>query len=129
CFLFVLLIFASQTRAQLFNGDTGQPAPMNDLLSRVNPGTVVLISEMHGHEPHHVNQRELLVMMAGASFPISVGMEFFDYTRQTLIDQYVQNQIAEDDFLNAVFWSGPAFQHYRFQVRFPFYRGGHTLGL
>src|SRR5690606_37691170 len=92
--------------AQLFTGE-GQPAVMDDVLRLVKPGSVRIITEDHGNDPHHQNQRDLLVHLSGASFPLSVGMEFLNYTDQPVIDSFLKGDIGEWEFLDSVRWVGP----------------------
>lgn len=115
--------------AQFYNGDTGAPASMNELFALLGPGKVVIVSEQHGYAPHHQNQRDFLVKISGANFPISVGMEFFTYTDQPKVDAYARGQLTEEDFLKEIGWGGIPYTNYRFQVVFPYYRGGQAVAL
>jgi uncharacterized iron-regulated protein len=125
----LLQLSALKSYAELFNGDTAAKVDFYEMAQNLRAGQVVILSEQHGLEAHHQNQRDFLVKISGASFPISVGMEFFSYPEQPAVDAYLANEITEDVFLKAVKWGSIPFLNYRFQVRFPYWRGGKTLAL
>jgi uncharacterized iron-regulated protein len=99
------------------------------IFEKAESGQILIVSELHGHEPHHDRQRDLLVKISGAKFPISVGMEFFEYPQQNYVNQYVAGDLLEDEFLKLIGWGSISFDNYRFQARFPYWRGGQTLAL
>jgi len=112
-----------------YKGTTGELVGENDIISDVKSGQVLLMSELHDSEDHHQNQRDLMVKLSGGTFPISTGMEFFDYTKQNHVDDYGLDKIDEQSFLKLVGWGKINFDFYRFQVRLPYYSGGRTYGL
>ena len=114
---------------QYYDGQTGHKAKDAVVLNRINKGQVLIVSELHDNKSHHKNQRDLLIQIVRARVPVSVGMEFFDYTEQDYVDQYGQNLIDEDVFLKLVNWGSLPFEFYRFQVRLPYYSDGRTYGL
>jgi uncharacterized iron-regulated protein len=100
----------------------------------VQAGDVVVLGEQHavGDTPservHHANQLRLLEEIS-LTLPVSLGMEFFDYQKQNVIDQYVAGTIAEEEFLRLSGWGGNSFPLYRDQVLFPPAHGAKTWGL
>lgn len=131
-----ILFCALSARAQvlfenttMYVGDTGEKTNFNAIISNLGPGKVVILSEQHGFEPHHQNQRDFLVGVFNLPFAISVGMEFFSYPDQELVDQYGNMVLNESDFLTRIAWGGLPFQHYRFQVRLPYFADGRTVAL
>ncbi len=126
-----------------YDGQTGQVVGPDEILNHLGAGTVLIASELHDHEVHHQNQRDLLVKLSGAPFAISVGMEFFSYPDQAYVDDYVAGRTEEATFLKQIKWDGGmsllmqplvqlmnfAFEFYRFQVRFPALHNGQTLAL
>ena len=104
----------------LYDGRTLQPATLNAALEQIQPGTIVLLGEMHGLGPVRDQHVEILnALRARHSTPISVGMEFFNYTNQSTLNEFSAGQITEDDFLKSVNWQGFGFEFYRYQVLFP----------
>ncbi len=60
-----------------------------------------------------------------------MGLEFFTYTKQHQVDQFVQGLIEEGTFLDQIGWSkGMDFKYYRQQALFPLAKlGERTLAL
>jgi uncharacterized iron-regulated protein len=126
-----------------YDGATGAPVSQAEILSRVTSGAIVIASELHDHEAHHQNQRDLLTALSKQQEHLSVGMEFFSYPDQSLVNDYVEGRTDEKTFLQKIKWDGGlsllssassflknfAFDFYRFQVQFPATHGGHTLAL
>jgi uncharacterized iron-regulated protein len=115
----------------LYDGKTLQPTSLDLALDQVQPGTVVFLGEMHGLSPirdQHVNV--LNELRARHSTVISVGMEFFNYDQQEILNGFSAGEISESDFLKQVNWQGFSFDFYREQVLFPqFARGEMIVGL
>ncbi len=100
----------------------------------IENGDVLVIGEQHAVDGslseivHHRNQVQLMELIA-ATHPVSLGMEFFDYPRQSFVDQYTSGTIAEAEFLRAIGWGGNAWPVYRDQVNLPAANGGRTWAL
>ncbi|MCC6278272.1 MAG: ChaN family lipoprotein [Oligoflexia bacterium] len=130
---FVLAILigtsASAIDGLLLRGETLSPATWADIVSEVEPGTVVIIGEIHDSLPHHENQKELLQALASRLNKISVGMEFFEFQHQITVDNYTSGKIGEVEFLKTIGWQSPTFDLYREQVLFPRSHQGSTRAL
>lgn len=135
--LFVLLTVLTQSACgsvskeeSIHAGGDLQPVTLEHVVSHIRPGTIVVLSENHGFEPHHENQRKFLDLLAQSGLnKVSVGMEFLARTFQTSVDAYLMGHLSEAEFLQAVQWGGNRFEDYRYQVRFPFLHGGKTIAL
>lgn len=104
----------------LYDGRTLQPTTVNAVLEQIQPGTIVLLGEMHGLGPVRDQHSEILnALRARHSTPISVGMEFFNYTSQITLNEFSAGRVNEADFLKLVNWQGFGFEFYRDQVLFP----------
>ena len=130
----LLVLFAvnlSYAESQFFDGQTLEEVSLSQVVERIKLGTIVIMGELHGNEAHHLNQREVLVKMAQKEeLPaISVGMEFIDYTQQAHLDDFLNQLITEETFLDRIQWGRIPFENYRFQVKLPPYRGGWTYGI
>lgn len=112
-----------------YDGHTGSAIDQNEILKKVLPGQILIVSEIHDNVAHHQNQVSILNMLASANNNISVGMEFFYYPQQNFVDQYLANSISEENFLKLVDWGSISFDLYRYQVLFPREHGGQTLAL
>jgi uncharacterized iron-regulated protein len=126
------LSLASVAPAQansFYNGHTGAVSSVDELFKDLGPGTVLITSELHDHEVHHQNQRDILARLATLKIPISVGMEFFYYPQQSQVDDFVSGRIDEATFLKAINWAGFNFDFYRYQVLQPAHLQGQTVAL
>lgn len=114
---------------QIYTGDQLQPVSLAQALGQVSPGTVVIVSEQHDHLPHHRHQVAVLKELRMTVPVVSVGMEFFEYTKQPVIDEFMAGKLSESDFLTQVGWGGNNWPNYREQVLEPLLSGGTTIAL
>ncbi len=113
----------------LYLGTRLEAVTPEQVISGLEAGTVVILSEIHNLNSHHQHQKSFLEAMAQNGIDrISVGMEFLSFVGQTYIDQYLFEGLAEEQFLKNVNWSGD-FPTYRPLVLFPKDHRGETLGL
>ena len=114
----------------LFRGSDLQITTVEDVVSQVQAGGVLIVSEQHGNLIHSTNQNAALEALAKTGHcTVSVGLEFLSWKHQAAISDYFDGRLAEADFLKAVDWGGIPFANYRDQARFPRATGGRLLGL
>ncbi len=127
--LFVFFISPS-ANAQLLDGDTLASVQIQALVDRIEPGSILIIGEMHGLAPVQAQQLEILSALRAKGLKTNIGFEFFNYTDQKIIDDYRANSLSEADFLKAIIWGGISFDFYKTQLLFPDITVGETsLGL
>lgn len=117
--LLVGLFMSACAHAGLIDGVHLQTRQLEEALHGVQPGSVVIIGENHGLAEHQAQQLEILEALRRQGLKVSVGMEFFTYTDQLLVDAYRSGSLAEQDFLKSISWGQPSFDFYRPQVQFP----------
>ncbi|MNJ94671.1 hypothetical protein D3C87_123730 [compost metagenome] len=116
--------------SHLIRGKTGETVTLADSLAEVKPGSIVVIGENHGFKAHQEQQVEIMQTLRNQGLKVSVGMEFFTYTQQNLVEQYHQGSLAETDFLSAIQWGSIPFDLYRDQTLFPSVEeGSKTIAL
>lgn len=116
--------------AGILDGKTLQPALLQDAVQNVAPGSIVVIGENHGFKEHQNQQLEIMTALRARGLKVSVGMEFFTYTQQNLVDSYRAGALSEVDFLTSIKWGNPSFDFYREQTLFPVLsEGGRTVAL
>tara|TARA_B100000749_G_scaffold280875_1_gene279619 strand:+ start:65585 stop:66469 length:885 start_codon:yes stop_codon:yes gene_type:complete len=120
---------ACATTSRLYNGETSELVNVQDVVDQVAPGTVIILSEQHGFAPHHANQRQFLDLLGAKNFTISTGLEFFYYTDQSLVNDYMEGDLTEEAFLEEINWGSIPFSNYRYQARFPLAHDGFTLAI
>ncbi len=118
-------------RDQLIIPQTLEHRSLDDVIQTVHSGQVILMGENHTSEQDHINQRRLIsaLVQDGQAGPVSVGMEFIDYSKQEFVDQFVAGTMAEKDFLKNVGWGNNNFDFYRGLVLTPQFSGGKTYAL
>ena len=79
---------------------------------------VILLGENHGLQTHRDQHLEILNDLKNRGFQIHVGLEFFYYPDQALVDQFRLQSISESDFLKRISWGSPSFDYYRDQAVF-----------
>ncbi|MCB0406566.1 MAG: ChaN family lipoprotein [Bdellovibrionales bacterium] len=127
-----LLIYAFQPTAlaQLYSGSTKEETQIENMVSQLKSGDVIVIGEIHDHPKHHFNQKELLNELWAQGVHFDVGMEFFyDFRKQKYVDQYLYNKISEADFLKQMNWGGDNFDFYRDLVLLPLEVNGWTYAI
>jgi uncharacterized iron-regulated protein len=127
--LFVLFISLS-ANAQLLDGTTLAPVQTQAIVDQIQPGSILIIGEMHGLVPVQSQQVEVLNALRAKGLKVTLGFEFFNYTDQQAINDYRAGQTNEADFLKAINWGGYSFDFYKSQLLFPDASNGETaLGL
>jgi aminopeptidase N len=124
-----ILLFSLNAHANLVDGRTLENTTMDAVVNQLDPSSVLIVSELHGLQPHHDNQIFALKKLGERFRNVSVGMEFFDRDKQEVVDRYLGGELQEEQFLNDVHWMGPEFRKYQYQVLFPTLHGGTTIGL
>lgn len=135
--VFVFCIFAMSfltAQAQevpiLLGGAPSNQILASEIAKTVRPGSVIVMGELHGLKTSRQAQLELLQALRNQGLKISVGLEFFYYPDQLVVDSYRAGQMDESQFLTQIQWGGISFDFYRDQALFPLYPfGERTLAL
>jgi uncharacterized iron-regulated protein len=129
--LILPLLAVPKAFSQLYDGKTLSISRINDLASKIHPGTILLLGENHGLAAHRDQHLQILRELRAQGFKVSVGLEFLNYTDQNFVDGYRTGRLTEDEFLKSVGWGqGFNFEFYRQQLNFPdLAQGELSLGL
>ena len=124
----------SYPHGALVSGESKEETSLSQALLGVANGSVVIVSELHGHSPHHGNQQLVIKQLRKMGFNVSVGMEFIPYTKQGVLDEYLDSFLLgtpmdDEEFLKAIGWGGNDFDNWKPQVLFPVKNEGWTIGL
>jgi uncharacterized iron-regulated protein len=129
-FLIFALLPAFASAAELRTGDRLKDVSLKEAVSGVRAGDVVLLGEQHGTETQPRFQLQVMQALRAVGLRVSVGMEFFDYTTQSFLDDFRSGKIPEDVLLADVKWGqGFPFSSYRAQVLFPKLGESFTVAL
>lgn len=114
----------------ILRGDSLQPLTLEESVRSVTPGSVVVIGENHGLKTHQEQQVAIMGALRSQGLKVSVGMEFFSYPHQHLVDSYRAGVLPENEFLKAIQWGNPSYEFYRDQAVFPdLAEGSRTVAL
>jgi uncharacterized iron-regulated protein len=103
---------------------------LESALAGIKPGQVVVLGEQHGTSVQAAQQLQVLETIKNSGHLISLGMEFFDYTKQSFVDRYQAGQLDEATFLTQVGWGqGFSYDAYRNQVQFPQFGSEYVIAL
>lgn len=123
--LSLLTLISLQVKAQtvpvdaILKGGT-EEVSLNDALSTVKPGQVVVLGEQHGTRIQAAQQLQVMEKLKESGHFVSLGMEFFEYPKQSVVDAYRAGDMDEATFLTEVGWGqGFSYDAYRTQVQFP----------
>ena len=89
------------------------------MVNQIEPGSILIIGEMHGLVPVQAQQMEILNALRAKGLKLALGFEFFNYTDQKFIDDFRAKRINEVDFLKAISWGNISFNFYKTQLLFP----------
>ena len=93
------------SQGRIIDLETGEAINFTDLLSNLKPVDVIFVGEVHNNPEHHLIQVQLLqALMARYAPPLAVAMEFFDTTRQPVLDRFMSGELDETAFLEQVDW-------------------------
>lgn len=128
-----LLLFSGAVHAQnagIFDGTTLNPVGLDEAFQNIPQGSIVVLGENHGFAVHQAQHIAVLDTLRRFGHKVSVGLEFFTYTDQNLVNEYRAGRLGETDFLTAINWKGTDYSFYRPQALFPILtEGSATLAL
>lgn len=97
----------------ILDGTTLKPVELGAILKTIQPGSVVVLSEIHTLNSHHQNQLTFVNELQKVSeSKISIGFEMFDINEQNLLDDYSDQLITDEQLKNYVSLSKDWFQFY-----------------
>ena len=97
----------------ILDGSTLMPVELSKLIQVVQPGSVVILSEIHTLKSHHQNQMNFINELEKISdSKISIGFEMFDINEQNLLDDYSDKLISAEQLKSYVSLSKDWFDFY-----------------
>ena len=88
----------------IISGLTGQPVTFEDMLADLAASRVIYVGEHHTDAAHHEIQLKIIEGIAGVNPDLAVGMEMFDISYQSVLDQWSAGGLEENAFLEKVQW-------------------------
>lgn len=108
------------------NGTDASPTDLATFVRQIPKGSVVVLGEIHNLEVQQARQLELMQELRKQGHEVSVGLEFFERPNQVQVDQWLNGELSEKDFLEAIAWGGFSFDNYKLQAQFPDRAHGET---
>lgn len=127
--IFCMVSFGAFVPGEIYSGIDGSQVSVEEVISKVTPGSVVFFGELHNQAKVKDAQLKILQLLKKKYKTLSVGMEFFAYNDQKQVNSYRMGLLAETDFLSAVKWGSYDFSNYRDQVLLPSKLEAKTLAL
>jgi uncharacterized iron-regulated protein len=127
--LFSVLASASEpipTQEGIFSTRTRQWLTVDAVAAEIGADTIVVFGEQHATSDtindkesilHHANQLRWLKALnlegAKRKFAAHLGMEFITYPNQTFVDQFLNGNLSEEQFLKNIEWGSNPFEPYK----------------
>ncbi|EFK06772.1 conserved hypothetical protein [delta proteobacterium NaphS2] len=93
------------SQGRIIDLTTGKAIDFPALIDRMEPVDVIFVGEVHDNPEHHLIEVQLLqALMTRYAPPVAVAMEFFDTTRQSVLDRFMEGDLDETAFLKEVDW-------------------------
>jgi uncharacterized iron-regulated protein len=83
---------------------SAEPIGFEDLIDQLSRASVVFVGERHTSEEDHEIQLRILTALVARGDRVKVGMEMFDHTYQSVLDQWSMGQLETQRFLELTHW-------------------------
>lgn len=91
----------------------GKSISFEQLIDGLQTTDLIFVGEVHDNPEHHLMEVQLAQALTARYGPLTVAMEFFDITRQPVLDRYTEGALTESAFLTDVDWQkGWSFPYY-----------------
>lgn len=118
-FMLSVLLVSCATRAQIYDSSGTNKLTLDQVVSSMSSGTILVIGEVHNQAPIRDQQLSTLNALRAAGHKVSVGMEFFYYPDQAVVQDYRNGLVSVEDLKKAVGWAGFDIGLYTQQLLFP----------
>lgn len=89
---------------KILSGKTGRIVSLETLVADLSRARIVYVGENHTNPAHHQIQAQLMALLHRHHPQLTVGMEMFDRTYQSVLDQWSAGALEEGDFLKKTQW-------------------------
>ena len=97
-------ISASFQEGTILSGKTGMPVSFAVMVEDLNHARIIYVGEQHTNPAHHDIQLRVIEALHKHHADLAVGMEMFDATYQTVLDEWSAGNLDEKIFLKKVHW-------------------------
>jgi len=89
---------------KIFRLPEGDQITFKELLKGLQATRVIFVGESHDQIEHHRIQARLLQDLIAEGKEVGIAMEMFARSQQSILDQWVQGFLTEEEFLKEVQW-------------------------
>lgn len=97
--LIILVLPAFCMEYKIINTKTNKEIELKEMAERLGDYDVIFFGEFHENRILHALEFELLKMFHPNNKNLIISMEMFERDVQAVLDQYLNNEISEEDFL------------------------------
>lgn len=104
--------------ARTLKSTSSQRLSMDQMVSKIPKGSIVLIAEKHNVTSMQQGELDLLKALRNQGHKVNLGMELLQFSDQSNVDAYRKGTMTEEAF-KASSWGESDFNFYRDQILFP----------
>jgi len=102
--LFINDLSRSFEEGTIISAKTSTPVSFDALLTDLSSARIVFIGEKHTDPVHHEIQLKVIEELYKTNPNLAVGMEMFDYTYQSVLNQWSDGKLDQKEFLEKTHW-------------------------
>jgi len=102
--LFINDLSRSFEEGTIISAKTSTPVSFDALLTDLSSARIVFIGEKHTDPVHHAIQLKVIEELYKTNPNLAVGMEMFDYTYQSVLNQWSDGKLDQKEFLEKTHW-------------------------
>ena len=91
-------------KGRIIDLEKGKSISFEQLIDQLQSKELIFVGEVHNNPEHHLIQVQILQALMARYGPLTVAMEFFDQSRQPVLDRYLKEDVSETVFLKDVDW-------------------------
>jgi len=91
-------------KGRIIDLEEGKSISFEQLIDQLQSKELIFVGEVHDNPEHHLIQVQILQALMARHGPLTVAMEFFDESRQPVLDRYLEEEVSETLFLKDVDW-------------------------
>jgi uncharacterized iron-regulated protein len=88
----------------IISAQTGKPISFEELIAELTESRVIYVGEKHTDQAHHDVQLKIIKEIFEKTSNLTVGMEMFDHSYQSVLDQWSNGELDEQTFLRKSHW-------------------------
>jgi uncharacterized iron-regulated protein len=102
--LFVKDISRAFEEGTIISAKTRASVSFDGLFRDLSSARIIFVGEKHTDPVHHEIQLKVIKELYKTNHDLAVGMEMFDYTYQSVLDQWSEGNLSQKEFLEKTHW-------------------------